>query len=28
MPLGFGRGDTTVAMFAYFSYELPFLTQP
>jgi DtxR family transcriptional regulator, Mn-dependent transcriptional regulator len=28
VPLRFGQGDTTVGMFGYFSYELPFLTQP
>ena len=28
VPVGFGRGDTSVGMFGYFSYELPFLRQP
>jgi DtxR family Mn-dependent transcriptional regulator len=28
VPVGFGRGDTTLGMLGYFSYELPFLTQP
>jgi DtxR family Mn-dependent transcriptional regulator len=28
MPIGIARSATTLGMFAYFSYELPFLNQP